>query len=93
MLDNDYPPTQFPDYGGDYEIPVEVTAAHEFNHALQFVYDSDQDTWMLESTATWAEEKVFDDANDYRSYLSSWADHPEQPLTSRRRRQDPARTT
>ena len=39
--------------------PLEVTAAHEYNHVLQYGYDIGQDTWMFESTATWAEEKVF----------------------------------
>ncbi len=82
VLDNDYDVTQFPRYADEYEVPVQATAAHEFNHTLQFVYDSFQDNWMLESTATWAEEKVFDDANDYRFYLSSWAVEPDEPLTS-----------
>ena len=39
---------------------MQVTAAHEYNHVLQYAYDTFQDTWMFEATATWAEEKVFD---------------------------------
>src|SRR5215217_2988146 len=80
VLDNDYSTDQFPDYD-DYVVPVEATAAHEFNHTLQFVYDNLQDDWFMESTATWAEEKVFDDANDYRFYLGTWATQPKVPIS------------
>ena len=36
-----------------------VTFAHEFNHLLQVNYDTFQDTWMFEATATWSEEQVY----------------------------------
>ena len=39
---------------------MQVTAAHEYNHVLQYGYDALPDVWMFESTATWAEDKVFD---------------------------------
>jgi len=60
---------------------LKVTAAHEFNHVLQYGYDVREDTWMFESTATWIEDKVYDDINDYRRYLRSWAQLTEVPLT------------
>lgn len=60
----------------------QVTAAHEYNHVLQFAYDTFQNRWMLESTATWAEEQVFPGANDYVGYLRSWADCTSTPLTT-----------
>ena len=57
VLDDDYAPAE---YGfADPAIPASVTFAHEFNHLLQQNYDSFQDLWMFESTAVWAEEKVF----------------------------------
>ena len=37
---------------------------------------------MFESTATWSEEKVFDGVNDYLLYLDSWAEEPDEPITS-----------
>jgi hypothetical protein len=46
-----------------------VTAAHEFFHAIQFGYDFREDPWLLESTATWMEERVADGADDNRRYL------------------------
>lgn len=48
---------------------AKATAAHEFFHAIQFGYDYLEDIWMMESTATWMEERVFDDVNDNRQYL------------------------
>ena len=66
VLDNDYR-REFP-----LRRPMdsaEVTAAHEFFHAIQFGYDYGEDVWLLEATATWMEERVFDDVNDNRQYL------------------------
>jgi hypothetical protein len=64
VLDNDF--AEFP------LAPMEsakVTAAHEFFHAIQFGYDFGEDVWLLEATATWMEEHVFDEVNDNRQYL------------------------
>jgi hypothetical protein len=58
-----------------------VTAAHEYNHVLQMGYDVIEDKWMFESTATWAEEKVYPSINDYLQYLPDWVDNTAQPLT------------
>ncbi len=46
-----------------------MTAAHEFFHAIQFAYDFTEDPWLLESAATWIEERFADDVNDNRAYL------------------------
>jgi hypothetical protein len=81
VMDNDYNAAQFPQYGGDPLQPMEVTAAHEYNHVLQFNYDTAQDTWMLESTATWMEDRVYTDVNDYLQYLVPWAQMTFVPLT------------
>jgi hypothetical protein len=73
VLDNNYTNSTFTDRYSDPLLPMEVTAAHEYNHVLQFQYDADQDNWMFESTATWMEDKVYDDINDYVSYLDPWS--------------------
>lgn len=72
VMDNDYSPSEFPSSATPADA-LEVTAAHEYNHVLQFNYDSYQDTWMLESTATWSEEQVYPAVNDYLGYLGTWA--------------------
>jgi hypothetical protein len=69
VLDNDYDISQFPGYADPVE-PLKVTAAHEFFHAVQFAYDIGEDGWLMESTATWMEERVYDAINDNRQYLS-----------------------
>jgi hypothetical protein len=53
---------------------LEVTAAHEFFHAVQFAYDAFEDQWFLESTATWMEDELYDSVNDNVQYL------PDGPL-------------
>ena len=78
VLDNDYEEFGYPDP----DVPLSVTAAHEYNHILQFAIDAIQDIWMFESTATWAEEKVFPDANDWLlTYMPGWARNPHQSIT------------
>ena len=80
-LDNDYSAAEFPPYGGNFLPPLQVTAAHEYNHVLQFGYDPIQDRWMFESTATWMEDKVFPAVNDYHLYMTSWAGLSALPIT------------
>lgn len=67
VVDNDYAEPEF-----DAQTPVDnmrVTAAHELFHAVQFAYDSWEDYWLMESTATWMEERLADDVNDNRYFL------------------------
>ena len=64
VLDNDFVEFPLPPFQS-----AEVTAAHEFFHAIQFAYDYGEDAWLLEATAVWMEERVFDDVNDNRQYL------------------------
>ena len=81
VMDNDYAQAQFPRYA-TYLAPMEVTAAHEYNHVLQFSYDVYEETWFLESTAVWAEDRVYDSVNDYIAYLGPWSRMTRVPLTS-----------
>ncbi len=55
---------------------LQATMAHEYNHVLQFTYDSQvarADLWMLESIATWIEEQVYPTINDYLRYVPDFA--------------------
>ena len=63
------------DYAGqaDPGAVMQVTAAHEYNHVLQFAYDAAQDTWMFESTAVWMEDRVHDAVDHYLGFVTQWA--------------------
>jgi hypothetical protein len=79
VLDNDYRSAQFPT-----NTPIEnmqVTAAHEYFHAVQYAYDVLEDGWFMEATATWAEDELYDRVNDNLQYLDqSPLTQPSTPL-------------
>jgi hypothetical protein len=64
-LDNDYAefPTNTP------RENLQVTVAHEYFHATQFAYDAFEDGWLLEATAAWIEDEVYDAVDDNVQYL------------------------
>jgi hypothetical protein len=66
------------------QAAIEVTAAHEFFHAIQFAYDYWEASWWMESSSVWMEEQVYDDNNDYLYYLSddAWPDYVEISMTA-----------
>lgn len=66
VLDNDFSRAEFGTAPAD---SMEVTAAHELFHTVQYAYDSYEDPWLFESTATWMEERLADGVNDNRQYL------------------------
>jgi hypothetical protein len=76
VLENDY---------AEYPMPglpsLQVTAAHELFHAVQYAYDAFEDVWFLEGTAVWMEDEIHDDINDHLQYLrASHMATPQVPL-------------
>ena len=67
-------------------LPVlQVTAAHEYQHAIQFGYNAAADgfdarRWLMEGTATWMEDQVYDDINDNVGYLPNLFSGPDRSL-------------
>ena len=58
---------------------LQVTAAHEFHHAIQlgaYGYWGTSDVYFLEITSTWMEDVVFDEVNDYYQYLETLSGSP-----------------
>jgi len=51
---------------------LQITAAHEFHHAIQFGYNIFFDVWYAEATATWHEDELFDSINQLYSYIPAW---------------------
>lgn len=83
VLDNDFARDEFPTNSPRENL--QVTAAHEFFHAIQFAYDALEDIWFMEGSAAWIEDEVFDSVNDNRQYLrSSQFRRPNLPLDASR---------
>jgi len=71
-------------------MAIAVTAAHEFNHALQIGYNlwftnntpswPPLDLWFIESSAVYMEEVVAPAVNDYLFYLNDYFRSTDQPL-------------
>ncbi len=67
-----FAPNDDPD--GDAAGSAKVTAAHEFRHVCQYAASRwSEDNWT-ELDATWAEERVYGQVNDYLWYMN--ADNP-----------------
>jgi hypothetical protein len=62
---------------------LKATQAHEFMHALQFAINVYGSGWLMESHATWAEDAVYDEINDWHWYINSFLARPELPIFSR----------
>lgn len=65
---------------------LKVTFAHEFFHAVQLSYVpyegliQDTNKFLAESTATWMEDAVYPEINNYVQYVKYWLDYPEDSM-------------
>ncbi len=59
---------------------LRAALAHNFMHSLQFTYElpgnRQYDRWLMESTAVWAEDYVYPEANTEQFYLAAFLDDP-----------------
>ncbi len=75
VLENDY--ADFERYKNRPLDAIRVTTAHEYFHAIQFGIDIGefdntggiQRRYWMEMSAVWMEEQVYDDINDYYTYI------------------------
>jgi hypothetical protein len=68
VLDDDYRQAQYGIGQTSLEY-LQVTAAHEFFHAVQFAYDWFEDYALMEGSAMWMEGQVYPDVIDRINYL------------------------
>ncbi|MFQ5825068.1 MAG: T9SS type A sorting domain-containing protein [bacterium] len=62
---------------------AQVTAAHEYYHAIQFGYRiflNDNERFYYEFCSVWMEDVVYDEINDYYQYLPIFFRHTEIPF-------------
>jgi hypothetical protein len=75
VVDND-----FTDMGEDVNALslMRATTTHEFNHIIQFGYDSEEALdWLYESTASWIETVTVGDEQDATGYVADSFTYPE----------------
>ena len=63
---------------------IRVTVAHEFNHTIQYGYDAWEESWLMEATAVWMEDEVYDYVNDNLAYLLLYFYDPDHCLSNTR---------
>ena len=82
VMDNDYSTEEFEfEDGVEPDDALRVTAAHEYVHVLQNGINYFGDLWWSEGTATYLEEQVYPDVNDYLQYVEPFAAGTGTPLT------------
>lgn len=75
VVDNDF---ANPDMEGNPLSLMRATTTHEFNHIIQYGYDSEEPMdWLYEATATWIETATVGDEQDATGYVIDSYDYPE----------------
>ncbi|MFL5731495.1 MAG: MXAN_6640 family putative metalloprotease, partial [Cytophagaceae bacterium] len=62
------------------DTSVKVTCAHEFFHAIQFGYESNDSDFLYEATAVWMEDHRFPGLDDNLQYLPDFFQDPDVAL-------------
>ena len=70
VIDNDFANPLYAPYIG--LKGLQLSAAHEYHHAIQYGYNYFFDIWYAEATATWIEDEVYDSINQLYNYLPDY---------------------
>ncbi len=86
VIDNDYSQrdSSYTDNGNKYAtfrdtsmLGMKITAAHEYHHAVQFMYGEDRTAPVMnELTSTWFEYRAFPETKDYMQYVEYLFKYP-----------------
>lgn len=82
-IDNDFlDPVYVNSTGGPYTPlqSLQITAAHEYHHAIQYGYNIFFDIWYAEATSTWNEDELYDGINQLYNYTPAWFSNTNLPL-------------
>lgn len=66
-IDNDYTDTIYAPFTPTQSL--QITAAHEYHHSIQYGYNFFFDIWYAEATATWYEDELYNNINQLYVYL------------------------
>ena len=59
---------------------IQVTAVHEFFHSIQFGYNCYEKFWFMEASATWSEDELYDNINDFYRYIPNFFSNPNHSI-------------
>lgn len=59
---------------------LQITAAHEYHHAIQYGYNFYFDIWYAEASSTWHEDELYDGVNQLYNYIPAWFKNSTLPL-------------
>lgn len=86
-VENDFAETGYqnsiPGFFTPYEKSIramQITAAHEFHHAIQFGMNYYFEPWYAEATSSWMEDEIYDSVNQCYDYLGSYLASTSTPL-------------
>ena len=84
IIDNDFSAAEFGNQIAAYTPlkALQITAAHEFHHAIQYGYNFFFEAWYAEATSTWMEDEVYDSVNQLYNYLPQYFQNTALPLNT-----------
>jgi len=77
---NSYDNSIFYQFAKTEDEVIQVTAVHEFFHAIQFGYNCYEEYWFMEASATWIEDELYNDVNDFYRYIPTFFSNPGDPI-------------
>ena len=75
-IENDFVGFHYPSA----DIAIKILTSHEYPHAIQDAYLADIPRFWSEGTATWAEEYVFPEQQDFEGFLRSYFQNLDRPI-------------
>lgn len=79
VVEDDFSRREYP--GSNAYNLLLATVAHEYNHVLQLAHTLFVDLWLGEGTATWIQDQVFPEKNDYLRHVKRWRRRSTMPIT------------
>lgn len=74
-IDKDFTAPDFTNAKGGPYTPtqsLQITAAHEYHHAIQYGYNFFFDIWYAEATSSFFEDELYDNVNQLYNYIPEW---------------------
>ncbi len=76
VQENDFVGFNYPSLGE----AVRILGSHEYFHAVQSSYDSNQDAVITEGTAVWATEQYDPASDDFENFVGAYLSRPDRSL-------------